>query len=389
MLHQTLLAACLALLSASSCALADGPPVTQPDAASASSADRQKAYLKFRAEVADQFRNRDYAAAAETCRRMIALELKQNEPWYNLACAQARLGKPVAALDALAQAVRLGYADPGHMDEDPDLESLRRLDRFADLRKQAAETEAAYLKSLYVEGEKIPGVRTLEGEPAAGLRWRLRMSPKATREKPARLIVWLHPSGGSMNQVVERMSPEFIARGYALLLPTAKDWRYWSSQDAAKLMDVTLPAVAKIEGIDARRPVLFGFSAGGQMALQLWHEAPSAWGGLVLDAAYPVVQTPRGMAMMDLPEGKPLDGTPMFVLVGDQDGGAKVWKKAEEPFGRAGVPLVVEYIPGKGHAWLFGPPQQKRLYDWLADLAAGKLAPPTTQPDGPVEEEIY
>lgn len=49
---------------------------------------------------------------------------------YNLACSYALLGKKEEAFGELKKAVRLGYADPKHLREDPDLESLREDPRF-------------------------------------------------------------------------------------------------------------------------------------------------------------------------------------------------------------------------------------------------------------------
>jgi tetratricopeptide (TPR) repeat protein len=52
---------------------------------------------------------------------------------YNLACALAMAGEPEAALDALEQAVDLGYADDTHTENDTDLDSIRSYDRYFEL----------------------------------------------------------------------------------------------------------------------------------------------------------------------------------------------------------------------------------------------------------------
>ena len=36
----------------------------------------------------------------------------------------------------------------------------------------------------------------------------------------------------------------------------------------------------------------------------------------------------------------------------------------------AGIPLTLTIIPGKGHAWLFGPPETDALIAWLEKLKA-------------------
>ena len=57
---------------------------------------------------------------------------------YNLACSHARAGQPDAALDWLEKAAGLGFADAALLDTDPDLDSLRELQRFAAVRKRLA-----------------------------------------------------------------------------------------------------------------------------------------------------------------------------------------------------------------------------------------------------------
>ena len=89
--------------------------------------------------------------------------------------------------------------------------------------------------------------------------------------------------------------------------------------------------------------------------------------------------------------------SPMFVLVGEQDGGSALWKSAQQSWAQGGVPLTVHYVPDKGHQWLFGKAQVTELEKWLEQVAAGKLpsqpasAPasspatrPTTRPQNPI-----
>src|SRR6185436_6168615 len=97
--------------------------------------------------------------------------------------------------------------------------------------------------------------------------YRLLMSEEATKEKPQRLIVWMHPAGSSANRTVAPLAPQWSKAGWALLLPTQKTWDGWTGGEAGQLLNVTLAEVGKTPGIDAKRPVLLGYSAGGQMAL--------------------------------------------------------------------------------------------------------------------------
>ena len=70
-------------------------------------------------------------------------------------------------------------------------------------------------------------------------------------------------------------------------------------------------------------------------------DAPSR-GGLVLDAAYPVKRTgPRSYAPIELPKDEAVRRVPLFVLVGEYDGGARFWSQLEPVWRKAGVPFII------------------------------------------------
>jgi len=330
-----------------------------------------KKFSELSREIGALFEKQDYAGAVAKCRELIALVPQQPSPRYNLACALARLGKTDEAFAALGAAVEHGFTDADHLREDPDLESLRRDPRFDGVVKKAAAAEAAAVKKLpYDKPRELPGVKTVERDPAGGLRYRVRLSPDATKEKPQRLIVWLHPSGGSMNSAVEALAPRLVKQGWALLVPTQKRFLGWSADDAAKLLKHTLPDAAQIEGLNIAKPVLLGYSAGGQMALILWKEDPGAFGGVVLDAAYPVTgrDADGRVQLLTLPKADAIQNVPFLVLVGEQDRGAAVWKKVQPEWEKAGIPVTLSVVPGKGHAWLLDGPQVAELERWLEGL---------------------
>ncbi len=346
--------------------------------------ERADEFRRISPKVHKKFGEKDYAGAAELCRKMIELAPDQAVPYYNLACALAKQGKSEDAIAALAKSIELGYNDAGHMKRDDDLASIREDKRFAALVEKAGKAVPGG-KGRYEPGEDIAGVKTVERSPEGGLRYRIRMSPGATVEKPNRLIVWLHPSGGSANRAVERIAPRFIKQGFALLVLTQKQFKAWRGDEMASLLKVTLPDAHKIPGIDARWPVLMGYSAGGQMALNVWPKNAGKFGGMIIDAAYPLVRGAGGYSFMPVPEGEGVRKCPIFVLVGGNDGGAASWKRAEDVWVKAGVPLKVTYVPGKGHAWLFGPKQLDDLDVWLGEVAAGKLPGKAKAAEGAVK----
>ena len=363
------------------CALPAGAQTTR-----ISREEQLRQYVELQRELARLFQEQQYEQAAAKAQQIIKLAPKQPDGPYNLACALARLGKSEAALEALAKAIELGYSQVQHMREDADLESLRKHKRFEELADKARRNE---LDKPFEQGKPIAGLKMFEGFPEGGLRYRLRLGEKATKDKPHRLIIWLHPSGGSMNSNAEALSPMLAKEGFALLVLTQKSFVGWSDADARKLLDKTLPEVAKIEGLDASRPILFGYSAGGQMALSLWSESPDKFGGLILDAAYPIdaQQYQRGRVVaMPLPKGEGLKKTPVFVLVGALDGGSQLWRQVAPKWQDAGVPLTLHIVPQGRHQWLLGKAQTEALKAWLGEVAAGKLpmgALPTTKPAQP------
>lgn len=361
------LCACVLLFSAAILAFAEE-----------SREEKMRRSLTLQRDVQQAFAEKDYKKALAACEAMTNAFPKQADAVYNLACALARLNRANEALGAISNSLDLGFADSELMKSDEDFASIRTARAFDELVKRARQNE---LNAPFDKGSKIKGVKTVEGFPEGGLRYRLRMSETATTNKPNRLIVWLHPSGGSMNSTVEAMAPGFIEKGFALLVPTQKSWGGWSEPDAKRLMSRTLPDVAKIEGVDARRPILLGFSAGGQLALILWRDAPQDFGGIVLDAAYPVGSTrassPEDIPLLSLPENKDFANSPVFGIIGerDQNGIAKkVWERARTEW-QPRVPVTLHIVPGKGHEWLFGKDQTALLHQWLSKTVATRVEP--------------
>lgn len=224
----------------------------------------------------------------------------------------------------------------------------------------------------------------VERHPAGGLSYQLLLGPADRTERTLRVAVWLHPSGGhSLNGAVMSLAPIFLEHGFAVLLPIDKDFRGWTYEDAAKLLGGTLPDAGLIEGIDLRRPLLFGFSAGGQVALELWSTKPELYGGLILDAAYPGATRDGRTVVFAPPTGDAVRSVPILSFVGEEDPSADLWKRAERYWIEAGVPLTLRVVPALGHAWLFGEEQIRELDAWLGE----KFAPAGGQTVAPPQEE--
>jgi predicted peptidase len=346
---------------------ADGPAGKTPQ-------EKLQEYVRLHQQTAECFKGGKYEEAVGLCHQIIDLAPQRPDGYYNLGCAQARLGQTEEALGSLKKALECGYGEAAHMKADPDLESLRNDSRFEPLVRRAEENADSGAAYPYDKGGEMAGVKTIEGIAKGGFRYRLRLDPKATKDKPSRLIVWLHPSGGYANGAPEALVPLFFKSNFALIVFTQKNSLGWSEDDLTRVRK-TLDELGTIEGLDAKRPILLGFSAGGQAALMMWVEKCADLGGLILDAAYPVDSQSYAAGQprtIEVPADEAVKKTPLFVLVGDKDGGAQIWRKVHDPWLKAGVPLVVHYVLDKQHQWLFGDAQRVDLEKWLAEVAAGR-----------------
>ena len=66
-------------------------------------------------------------------RRLVRLQPDNATAHYNLACSLALSRRPSAALRSLKRAVRLGYSDYDWMQQDPDLDGLKKHPTFRKL----------------------------------------------------------------------------------------------------------------------------------------------------------------------------------------------------------------------------------------------------------------
>jgi formylglycine-generating enzyme required for sulfatase activity len=118
----------------------DAPPPTPPGtvARQPDEEEKKQAYLRLARGSQEAFRAKDYEKALQICRQQMELFPKHPEPYYNQACAQARLGRPEEALASLAKSVELGFSDAAHLRADDDLASLREDRRLEELAGKAA-----------------------------------------------------------------------------------------------------------------------------------------------------------------------------------------------------------------------------------------------------------
>jgi len=76
---------------------------------------------------------------------------------------------------------------------------------------------------------------------------------------------------------------------------------------------------------------------------------------------------------MSLPDSPALKRTPIYAVVGDQDGGAATWRQLQSGWQQRGIPLTVRFVAGRRHEWLLTGAEVPPLEQWLKDVAAGQL----------------
>ncbi len=306
---------------------------------------------------------------------------------YNVACVYSQIGEPDKAFAALDKAVDTGWSSVNALFNDKDLAAIRDDPRF---EKVIDTVNANRSKNYdaYESAKQIEGVKTVEGQPEDGFRWRVRMSPDATAEKPQKLIVWLHPSDGSFNELVEAMAPSLVKAGYALLVPTQKKFGDWTADDVTMLFGPTLKDAGKTEGIDAESVLIMGYHGGAQAALTIHRKLPKNLDGCIIISGFPIVLTGQSQAsVLAAPQGERVDDIPMIVFLNKSNQFSKVWEACEKQWKQAGVPLTVNYVempPLSGESksdWPMNIEQVQVLSDWLEGLTKDEPVPQTVDVD--------
>jgi tetratricopeptide (TPR) repeat protein len=70
-------------------------------------------------------------------KRLIRIRPEDTLAWYNLACSYSLVNNVDAGLDALNQAIMLGYEDFSFMEKDKDLDNLKKDSRYQNLFKNS------------------------------------------------------------------------------------------------------------------------------------------------------------------------------------------------------------------------------------------------------------
>jgi predicted peptidase len=258
---------------------------------------REKLMARYRAfqaavqESIELLKAKKYDEAAAKLREADRLIPNRPTVHYNLACALSLGGKKDAALEALENAVRLGFANPEHMERDDDLAALRDAERFKKLLKQARKNAKVPEPLIHVpttykpeETRKYPLMVTLHG---AGAR------PKGLFEAGRRAL------GKNKWFVAAPFGSARVGPGYT-----------WSGTDYANI-PALIDKLKKKYRIG--RVYLFGFSAGAHLGYGLVINSRDHFDGFIPMAG---ALRRRWQQAEELPEVK---GLPVYAIQGEKD----------------------------------------------------------------------
>ncbi|MCX7704297.1 MAG: PDZ domain-containing protein [Planctomycetota bacterium] len=105
------------------------------------------------------FEKKKYREAIEVLQKILRSAPTDQVAWYNLACAYSLLNDKKKAVEALLLAVKAGYTDFMHMENDSDLDNIRKTKEYEQLlkerdriQKEAAARTLEQLKKQFGEG---------------------------------------------------------------------------------------------------------------------------------------------------------------------------------------------------------------------------------------------
>jgi acetyl esterase/lipase len=341
------------------------------------------ASARLRAEAADasltadihrDFDLHDYSGAAQACRRILARHPADAAAAYDLACALARLGQRADSDAALALAFRNGFNDADYACGDADLAALHGDPSFAALIA-AMRARAARAGVPCEPAQQVPTSRLVEKDPGGSMRYRLYLPDTASPANQARLMVWLHPSGASDDaKVLTLLVPDLVAHGWAVMIfPQKPNYRDWTLEQYQQVGACIHDALAE-PAVDRHRPVPLTFSAGGYMALELWHEDPAYWSALVIDCACNrnlISGQPRPLTTAQI-----ASAAPVLAIEGERDPNRPVWEHDAPTWTAAGVPTQLVIVAGHGHEFLYSGDAWTMTLAWLDRLKASQAAAP-------------
>lgn len=269
----------------------------------------------------------------------IGQSLKQLDPEneivdYNLACAYARAAKPDEAIQALRAAAESGFSDADHLAADADLESVRTHADFTRIVERVRKNRERAREEFERKVEQSEPLIVIPGTVEA--------------DKPAAVIVALHPYGGTAELIAARWRKLAADRGAILVAPravlaTGKGFQWGTVDQADRILTRALETVRKLHAVDEKRVFLTGFSQGAYMAYALGLRHAATFRGVIpLGGEYdPAVASP--------PKDPPPERPRFYIMVGDKDPALESNKQAALDLRGAGFVAQLKVFKNVAH----------------------------------------
>lgn len=273
---------------------------------------------------------KDYKKALELNKKLVERQPSGTNS-YNMACLLTLTGKPDEACEWLTKSIERGFDDLGQLKTDPDLAKIHDTEAY---KAAVAKLEGGGFDFKKAAAASKPLIIVPEGLDA---------------DKPAPLIVAMHPYGGTAEWIVDKWKKVAADAGAILVAPRAvrkvvgRDGFSWGAPDEAdQLLTAAMKAVEQSHKIDKSKLVLTGFSQGGMMAFTLGVRHADEFVGVIPVAGH---YTP-GLAKT-LKDAKPR----FYMMVGSKDLELDSNKTADQELEAAGVKSRVIIYDGVGHAF--------------------------------------
>ena len=279
---------------------------------------------------------------------------------YNLACLDAREGKPAEALRQLDRAIAAGFDDETTLSKDPDLASLRGKPEFARVVEGAKKNRAAGDAAVVGEG--------------------IFLSPGRTTKA---ILLLLHEVNSDPMAVAGPFVAEAKARGLYVAAPrgpsrSGKKRFGWGSPDRA--LDAVKRAIteAQRKAGDLPLPVLVvGAGRGGKLGLEIAARSPGLFSAV---GSVGGIFDPGGS---DAAAVAGLKGVPVFLGVARNASPEllKAMQRGRENMAKLGVKITWGEWPGTGEGLPTNATEAaKEILDALVPVRGAAAPPPRKRP---------
>jgi predicted esterase len=294
----------------------------------------------------EAYRQQDWTRAVDLGLELVKMVPDRPLPQYNLACVYALQGDAGASLQWLARAAAVGFDGLSHLDSDADLDAIRDLKAFVEVRSAIAGNRWRR------EGEIR---RVMDATPP-----QVFPPPDHKPQRPTPLVVVLHGYGGSAEGYPSQWRGAATKAGAILAVPQGVrrvgNGYYWGNVDEANtILALTIDFVRQSYAVDDEKIVLTGFSQGGFMAMALGVRNRDLLVGVIPMAGgyIPEIDAPPPVA----------SGDPRYYfMVGERDRSVPEVKAAAKDFKKAGYEVKLRVYPEAGHTF----PRQYDFELWRA-----------------------